>query len=154
MQLIIDKTITTNSPAESERIASMIGRKLRGGEVIELISDLGGGKTTFVRGLNKGFGSQDKVSSPSFTISKVYKKKSFSLYHYDFYRLNEVGLMKYELAEILSDPKNILVVEWPEIIKDILPKQRLSINIKVLSSESRLFIISSTEHLNYLIEDL
>src|SRR6185312_5854101 len=75
-------------------VAMKIGRKLQGGEVIELISDLGGGKTTFVRGLAKGMGSQDTVRSPSFTLSNEYRSGKLTLYHFDFYRLEDPGIMR------------------------------------------------------------
>src|SRR3989344_5721785 len=96
------QTLSTSS-AETENLASKIGRALKGGELIELVSDLGGGKTTFVRGLAKGMGSRDHVSSPTFTICNTYKVKSKSshaaqeLWHFDFYRLHEAGLIEHEL---------------------------------------------------------
>jgi len=79
--------ITSESPEATEQLAEAIGRRLTGGEVIELVSDLGGGKTTFVRGLARGLGSADVVSSPTFTVSKVYKADKLELHHFDFYRL-------------------------------------------------------------------
>ena len=64
--------LSSNNAEQTELIAVAIGKRLRGGEMIELVSDLGGGKTTFTRGLARGAGSSDVVSSPTFTISKVY----------------------------------------------------------------------------------
>ncbi|HXE10210.1 MAG TPA: tRNA (adenosine(37)-N6)-threonylcarbamoyltransferase complex ATPase subunit type 1 TsaE [Verrucomicrobiae bacterium] len=106
-----------------------IGRKLQGGEVIELISDLGGGKTTFVRGLAKGMGSQDTVRSPSFTLSNEYRSGKLTLYHFDFYRLEDPGIMRRELAEVLEDPGAVIAVEWPGEVAEILPQRRLTLRI-------------------------
>ena len=115
-----------------------IGTALRGGEVIELIGDVGAGKTTFVRGLAKGLLIAETIQSPSFTISRVYNAKDeLLLAHYDFYRLNEPGIMMDELNEAMSDNKTIVVVEWADTVKDILPDDRLTIRIESRSESSR-----------------
>ncbi|MBO7131763.1 tRNA (adenosine(37)-N6)-threonylcarbamoyltransferase complex ATPase subunit type 1 TsaE [Candidatus Saccharibacteria bacterium] len=99
--------------------------------VIELIGDVGAGKTTFVRGLAKGLGIKEPVTSPSFTISKSYALKDGGfLVHYDFYRLSDPGLMAEDLQENLANPKNVIVIEWGESIKDLLPKNHTIIEIK------------------------
>lgn len=131
--------------AETEAIAESLGRSLKGGEVIELVSDLGGGKTAFTRGLAKGMGSSDTVSSPSFTISREYvaPETDLVMHHYDFYRLESAGIMADELADILSDPLNVAVVEWGEVVADILPTDRLTIQISKTSDTSRHFEITA-----------
>lgn len=146
--------LTTNNPESSERLAEKIGKKLRGGEVIELISDLGGGKTTFVRGLARGFGSNDKVASPTFTISRIYAAGKKQLYHFDFYRLNEAGLIAHELSDILGDSSAVVVIEWGKVIRHALPDQRLTIKIDHAGDSSRELTISYPKALAYLIEDL
>ena len=150
MQIKLD----SESSDETELIGNKIGRHLKGGEVIDIKSDLGGGKTTLIRGLAKGAGSLDNVASPSFTIIRVYETKKFKIYHFDFYRLNEPGLMKYEVADLVNDPKRVLVIEWSDIIKDTLPKDRLSIEIIAKSETSRGIIINYQKSLGYLIESL
>lgn len=103
--------------------------------VIELIGDVGSGKTTFVRGLAQGLGIKEPVTSPSFTISKSYALKNGGfLVHYDFYRLNDPGIMIEDFQENLKDPKNIVVIEWGESIKNLLPKNHTTIEIKQTSS--------------------
>ncbi|HEY5442299.1 MAG TPA: tRNA (adenosine(37)-N6)-threonylcarbamoyltransferase complex ATPase subunit type 1 TsaE [Candidatus Saccharimonadales bacterium] len=124
---------------------------MRGGEVIELVSDLGAGKTAFVRGLVAGLGSLDTVHSPSFTLSNQYRAKDLTLYHFDFYRLKEAGIMRDELAEVLADPKAVVAVEWPDIIEDVLPAQRLSITIKPTGINDREFTFSYPDNLSYLL---
>jgi len=117
--------IKTQDPDQTEQLGVAIGGLLKGGEVIELVSDLGGGKTTLTKGFAKGIGSTDLVSSPTFTISNVYKGTKLTLHHYDFYRLGEMGLMSEELAETLEDPEVVSVIEWAEEAHDMLPTGRL-----------------------------
>lgn len=98
--------------------------------VIELIGDVGAGKTTFVRGLVRGLGVKEPVTSPSFTISKSYAlPDGRTLIHYDFYRLNDPGLMAEDLGESISNPNNIVVIEWGDSIDNILPENRTKIFI-------------------------
>ena len=103
--------------------------------VLELIGDVGAGKTTFVRGLAKGLGIKEPITSPSFTISKSYPLKNGGfLVHYDFYRLPDPGIMLDDLQENLQDPKNIIVIEWGESVADILPENRTIIKINQTSN--------------------
>jgi tRNA threonylcarbamoyladenosine biosynthesis protein TsaE len=125
---------------------------LRGGETIELISDLGGGKTAFVRGLVQGAGSTDRVSSPSFTLRNEYKTSKFTIYHFDFYRLTEPGIMQEELAETLADHKAVTVVEWADIVEKVLPAERLTITITATGEHSRQLAFQYPASLSYLLE--
>ncbi len=120
------------------QFAAKIGQQLKGGEIIELRSDIGGGKTTLVRGLAKGAGSEDQVASPTFTISRVYNcPKSIRINHFDFYRLDDPGLMRAELGESVTDPQSITIVEWANIVDDVLPKDRLVVEITSTGEDSR-----------------
>lgn len=129
--------------AESTRMVGVsIGSFLSGGEVIECVSDLGGGKTTLVAGIAEGFGSQDPVSSPSFTICNTYKRADKKqLQHFDFYRLNEPGIMRDELIEVVGDPDNVVVIEWGDSVGDVLPDDRIKISISSISENQRLITI-------------
>jgi tRNA threonylcarbamoyladenosine biosynthesis protein TsaE len=83
-----------------------------------------------------GIGSDDDVASPTFTISRIYYgKDDLSLHHFDFYRLQDPGLVAEELAEATKDPKAIVCVEWAETVRGVLPEDRITIEIKP-SSES------------------
>lgn len=146
--------IESTSSAETEAVAEKIATRLRGGEFIELASDLGGGKTTFVHGLAKGIGSDDRVSSPTFTISKVYKADELEIHHFDFYRLSNAGLAAHELHDVIGDPMVVIVVEWGGVVEHVLPKERVSIVIKKTGEESRQLAISYPDSLSYLVEDL
>lgn len=146
-----DWQTNSESPERTEALAEKIGHNLKGGEVIELISDLGGGKTTFVRGLARGFGTTDRVASPTFTISKVYTQGERAIHHFDFYRLDQAGLMDHELADVLSDSRDTTVIEWGEVVSHILPKDRLSISFKKVDDEQRLITFAYPESLAYLM---
>lgn len=134
--------------------AERLGKRLRGGEVIELISDLGGGKTTFVRGLARGIGSQDQVTSPTFTINNVYQGAKLTLYHFDFYRLSEPGVMRDELAEILQDPQAVTVIEWGEMVHDVLPNDKLTMTITATGETSRHYECVATGNAVQLVKEL
>ena len=106
--------------------------------IVELIGDVGTGKTTFTRGFAKGLGLKSPISSPSFTISKSYAlPNNRTLIHYDFYRLNDPGIMKAELEESLSDKNNIIVIEWADSVANVLPDNRIKINIFYDENDSR-----------------
>ena len=108
------------------------------GNVIELVGDVGAGKTTFVRGLAKGLGVEEEVTSPSFTISKMYAcKNGKNLVHYDFYRLSEPAIMSEDLLEKINDPDNIVVVEWADSVKNLLPNKHMTIEINYLDENVR-----------------
>ena len=119
-----------------------LGAELRGGDVIELIGDVGAGKTTFTKGLAKGLAIAETVQSPSFTISRVYDGR-LELVHYDFYRLNNAGVMALELADNLSDAEKVVVNEWAETVADILPKERIRIKISSPSETERVLEVEN-----------
>ena len=99
--------------------------------VIELVGDVGVGKTTFVRGLAEGLGVKVPVTSPSFTISKEYALPGGgSLVHYDFYRLPEPGLMFDDLMEKINNPQDIVVIEGGESVAELLPENHVKIEIE------------------------
>lgn len=127
-----------NSTEEMIEFGKEIGSNLEGSSVLELIGDVGAGKTTFTKGLALGLGVLETVQSPTFTISRVYEGDNLTLSHYDFYRLNDYGIMKMELAENLSDPQNITVVEWAGELADILPEKHLKLIFESVSEDKRL----------------
>jgi len=147
-------TVITKSPEETEKIAQRIAENLKGGEVIELASDLGGGKTTFTRGLVAGLKSGEAVASPTFTISREYSKGRLHVHHFDFYRLQDPGIIADELAEVIGDPAGIVVVEWAEIIKHVLPEGHLRIDIQVIDESSRQLVLTYPNELQYIVEGL
>lgn len=135
----------------------MLGKLLRPPAMVELRSDLGGGKTTFVKGLARGVGSGNTVTSPSFTLNQIYRAKNGTrIAHYDFYRLNKAGIMADELAESLQDDKTITVVEWGDIIEDVLPEDRTAVEFKPVptSTDERQIIFYYPESQSGLFKQL
>jgi tRNA threonylcarbamoyladenosine biosynthesis protein TsaE len=121
--------VTSTGSDDTERLGQVLGQQLRPPFLIELRADLGGGKTTFARGLAAGLGSKDTVSSPTFTISKIYNcQNNIQIHHFDFYRLSDPGIIADQLQESINDSNVVVVVEWSDIVKDVLPKNRLSIS--------------------------
>lgn len=121
---------------------AQFGAKLKGGEVIELIGDVGAGKTTFTKGLAKGLAINEVVQSPSYTISRVYDGR-LELVHYDFYRLDDAGVMAIELAENLGDEDKVVVIEWAETVADILPADKIQVRISSPNETERLLEIDN-----------
>ena len=120
-----------SSADELRQLGEKLGQTLCGGEVIELIGDIGAGKTTFTQGLARGLAIISAITSPSFTISNTYEsEKGLILRHYDFYRLNDAGIMKDEIFESINNPKIITVVEWGDSVRGVLPEDRQTIEIK------------------------
>jgi tRNA threonylcarbamoyladenosine biosynthesis protein TsaE len=150
----VQRQIISNSPAKTEAIAAIVGQQLRGGEVIDLIGDLGSGKTTFVRGLAEGLGSQVLVSSPTFKINNVYPGHKLKLYHFDFYRIVEPGILSSELAEVLTEPDSVIVIEWSEVVRQILPERQLTITFTQTADKKRQLDFSYSKSLAYLIKGL
>jgi tRNA threonylcarbamoyladenosine biosynthesis protein TsaE len=122
--------IEVNSEAEMKALGSSLGALLSGGDVIELIGDVGAGKTTFTKGLATGLAVDDDVQSPSFTISRLYEARDgLQLSHYDFYRLQDAGIMVHELAEVTADSHMVTVIEWAAAVEHVLPAERLQVHI-------------------------
>lgn len=115
---------------------------------------MGGGKTTFTRGLAAGAGSVDKVASPTFTISKEYKAQKFTIAHFDFYRLDQAGIVADELAEVVHDENYVVVVEWGEVVHDVLPADRVTITIRQTAEGNRAIQLAYPDKLGYLVKGL
>jgi tRNA threonylcarbamoyladenosine biosynthesis protein TsaE len=122
--------IRSTSAEDTERIGEILAGLLKPPEILELRADLGGGKTTFTKGLVSGFGSHDRVGSPTFTLNKVYKTPNFEVHHFDFYRLEDAGVVADQLKESLEDPKVITIVEWADIVAGVLPQGHITIEFK------------------------
>jgi len=118
----------TESVEETSRIGEQLGRLLSRGNIICLSGDLGAGKTAFTQGIAKGLEVLDYVTSPTYTIINEYEGK-LPLYHFDVYRLNNVEEM-YELGyEEYFFGDGVVVLEWADIVRDIIPGERLWITI-------------------------
>jgi tRNA threonylcarbamoyladenosine biosynthesis protein TsaE len=132
---------------ETFTFAKKLVSKLHGGEVLCLSGDLGAGKTIFTKGLAAGLGITKIITSPTFVLMKVYPVKNSSfkhLIHIDAYRLNHgeeleaIGALDY-----FGKSDCLTVIEWPERVSEILPKDRIDIKIKILKDNQREIKISS-----------
>lgn len=137
--------LETNSSGQTKKIAGFLAsviasreksclradRNLKNALVLALAGDLGSGKTTFVQGFLRAVGIRKKITSPSFVLIKNYKLRIKNrgyknIYHIDCYRTKKSKeLLDLGLKEILNNPKNIVLIEWSERIKKILPKENL-----------------------------
>jgi len=130
--------VRIDNEARMKQLGEAIGQSLSGGEVLELVGDIGAGKTTLTKGIAQALGISEPVQSPTFTISRVYDSpKGLRLVHYDFYRLSEAGIMGDEIREAMDDD-SVVVVEWAGAVDDDLPKDRLVVKITTISEEERL----------------
>ena len=128
---MIGKMVTeTRSPEETYELGKKIGLQARAGQVYTLTGDLGVGKTVFTQGVAAGLGITEPVSSPTFTIVQVYEEGRLPVYHFDVYRIGDIE----EMEEIGYDDyffgEGICLIEWAELIEEILPDDRISITIE------------------------
>ena len=129
------------STAAMQRLGQVIGCSLKGGEVIELVGDIGAGKTTLTKGIAEGLDITEPVQSPTFTISCVYQSPGgLTLAHYDFYRL---GIMAEEIHEVTMQPQTVTVVEWADAVEQVLPADRLTVRILAIDEQSRRVTLSA-----------
>ncbi|NQV13805.1 MAG: tRNA (adenosine(37)-N6)-threonylcarbamoyltransferase complex ATPase subunit type 1 TsaE [Parcubacteria group bacterium] len=136
-----EKIITKNAE-KTQEVGKLLATELRGGEVISLLGDLGGGKTTFTQGLATGLSVKETITSPTFTIMKKYPVEHNTiknLYHLDLYRLsNPQELADLGFAEIAADPQNVTVIEWANKAKEIIPPENnLQIRFGWLGKDKR-----------------
>jgi len=128
----------SSSVEDTIKIAKNFSESLNGGEVILLEGVLGSGKTVFVKGIAEALEVDEIVTSPSFSIMNIYEGK-FILYHFDFYRLDDL----YEIEELLQDylysPKSVTMIEWGYKVREIL-KDYILINFEI-EEEKRIITI-------------
>lgn len=123
----------TNSEEETTALAVSLAENLKSGDVICLFGDLGVGKTVFTKGVCRALGTDEYISSPTFTIVNEYEAKEFSISHFDMYRIEDTSeLIEIGFEEYLSKD-GICIIEWPENIYDELPKNRIEVTIERVS---------------------
>ena len=131
--------LTTKNVKETMEIAQNIESEKFPNMVICLDGELGSGKTVFTKGIANALGIDEVITSPTFTIIKEYLYGEMPLYHMDVYRLDGnvdgIGIEEY------FTKGGIVVIEWADTIKDVLPKERLDIKIKVVDEDTRILII-------------
>ncbi len=127
----------SRSPEQTRRIGMRLGGEIKAGDVICLQGNLGAGKTTFVQGLAQGWGSLDSVSSPTFILVNLYRRANGDqLFHLDTYRLESIPeAEELDLDSMLAE--GALIIEWPERLGDLIPRERLWINLEYRAEEQR-----------------
>lgn len=138
MLYFIEMTITVQGEDEMKAFGQRVGSQLTAGDYIELVGDVGAGKTTFAKGVAAGMGITETVQSPTFTINRTYDSPNgLRLSHYDFYRLSDPGIMTDELAESIDDENTVIIIEWGEVVAAVLPTDHLRIEITSPSEDMR-----------------
>ncbi|UCC80117.1 MAG: tRNA (adenosine(37)-N6)-threonylcarbamoyltransferase complex ATPase subunit type 1 TsaE [Candidatus Zixiibacteriota bacterium] len=126
----------TKSTGETERLGFELAKSLNPDDVVALYGELGSGKTCFVKGVARGLSLSNPVKSPSFSIINEYPGK-IPLFHIDFYRLEksaeieDIGWMEY------LDSGGIVIIEWAERVKNMLPSKRIDVYFKILGNATR-----------------
>ena len=123
------KRIITNSEIETKKIAEEIAENIKGNQIIILNGELGAGKTKFTEGFLSYFNLEKEISSPTFTIVNEYKNEKAVIYHFDVYRLSDIDEF-YAIGGEEYFNKGICIIEWGDIIKEVLPKHYIEINIE------------------------
>lgn len=142
----------TNSVQETHALGKRIGECVKENMVIVFDGDLGAGKTTLTQGIGQGLGIHSKITSPTFTILKIYEGR-IKLYHIDAYRLE--GITQDLGFEELLDDDGLTVVEWAEYVPHLIPKDYLKIQVRFLEDDQREFLfIANGEMYEKLLEDL
>jgi hydrolase, P-loop family len=130
--------ITVKNVTELAEVAQYLAENLPTKFCLELIGDVGAGKTTFTKALVEKLGSNDEVTSPSFAINNRYQlSDGREVSHYDFYRLGEAGVISQELLEDLMNQQTCVIVEWAETVSQVLPAERLQMTITTLADGGR-----------------
>jgi tRNA threonylcarbamoyladenosine biosynthesis protein TsaE len=132
----------TGTVEETERLGARLGALLRAGDVVLLRGELGAGKTAFTRGLARGVGSDDLVTSPTFVLVNEYDGP-LRLYHADLYRLDDPdSVADLELGDYARD--GVLIVEWPERGEDTLPAEHLLVELAYAGENHRRLTFSAS----------
>ena len=126
----MEQIIETYSPEETYALGEEIGKKACPGQVYTLIGDLGAGKTVFTQGVARGLDILEAVNSPTFTIMQIYETGRMPFYHFDVYRIGDVEEMEEIGYEDFFYGQGICLIEWANLIEEILPENYIRITIE------------------------
>jgi tRNA threonylcarbamoyladenosine biosynthesis protein TsaE len=135
--------ITTHSDTETVEVGREFAATLKGGDIVALHGNLGAGKTVFARGVARGLGITEPVTSPTFTVVQEYEGPDLRLYHIDLYRLqDEDDAIAFGIEDFLNDPEAVTLLEWAERIAGILPEEHRAVAIESPDANTRTLAIS------------
>jgi len=129
--------LITKSSEETKAVGERLAKRITPPAIVAFKAPLGGGKTVFIQGLASGLGIKDRVVSPTFVLERIYRipKTTYSLHHYDLYRIEPDDLL---IDEILENAKtNIVAIEWSERMKKRFPKWAIGVEIKLKNDDQR-----------------
>lgn len=131
----------SNSLEDTQEFAKKLAKKVKPKDVIALTGDLGAGKTAFTKAFAKELGVKSTVCSPTFTIFNIYDDGRIPLFHFDAYRLSGPDEMEQIGFDEFVYGDGVCVIEWADIVKDILPLDYISVKIEMLGENQRKFIL-------------
>ena len=146
----------THSASETRYLGESIGALLQAPVVLALHGDLGAGKTTLIQGIAAGLGLRQRVTSPTFTLVNEYPlPKDWRLFHIDSYRLDAGEAETIGLDEILDDEQAIIIIEWAERVANLLPSERVDIQLTTeQDAQSRKIVVSASANLTHFVQTL
>lgn len=128
--------ITTNSK-QTQKLGEMLAKEITGAIAVCLVGELGAGKTTFTQGFLKGLGAEGPYTSPTFLIMKQYG----NVYHFDAYRVDSKDILNLGWEEIIANPQNIVIIEWADKVRDIIPAGAVWIDFKWVDEKKRKIVL-------------
>ncbi|HFC76838.1 MAG TPA: tRNA (adenosine(37)-N6)-threonylcarbamoyltransferase complex ATPase subunit type 1 TsaE [Candidatus Moranbacteria bacterium] len=146
------KKIITKNANETKELGRSISKDFQGGEIVCLEGDLGAGKTTFSQGILQGLGAEGPYTSPTFIVMKEYriennqikngKQGVKKIYHLDTYRVETSDILDLGWNELVANKNNVIIIEWSEKIKEIIPDNSFWVKFKHLPNNRREIIFS------------
>ncbi len=138
-------SVSTHGSEQSLKLGESLSKILQLGDVVELVGDLGGGKTTLTKGIAAGLGLVETVTSPTYNIQRSYKIPTGGmLEHYDLYRLGDDEILLDEMREVIEAKDAIIVVEWADHFQQHLIEDRFVVNITFVDDETREIKVEAT----------
>ncbi len=138
---------TSHSEEQTQRLGARLGTLLQPGSVVALHGEIGAGKTSFARGIGIGWGADQVLRSPTFTLVQKHHREqdNVALYHVDLYRVcSDEDIRSLGLEEILEDPNSVVVIEWPERAQHLVPGHAIQVRLRTMD-ETRRHITFATQ---------
>ena len=132
----MDKINVTKDYLDTQRLGELFSKKLKHGDIVLLYGNLGSGKTTFVKGILKGYNFNDEVTSPTFSLINEYESVR-KVIHIDCYRETNIKRWINIGIEDYFNDSNIVIIEWPEILEDIIPDYAIKVKLKHVDDNTR-----------------